>query len=181
MSYDPNPYAFTDMLAQRWTDIRDEYLGLDQQLLGQQNLASVKGWRGVALYFLGGKKLQNCLHAPLTTKIAEEVPFMTSAGFAVLDDGAHYAPHIDKYPPHFEALLDARWGASLTELRRVHLPLIAAPGSRMRVGEETREFVPGEVLIFQNSAMTHEVFNDSGKPRVIMLIDFLTRAPHRAG
>lgn len=179
MSYEPAPYAFVDVLEQRWTEIRDEYLSLDQSLLGQQSLSSVEGWRGIALHFMGTRLDDNCRHAALTTEIAEDIPFMTSAGFAVLDPGAHYAAHIDKYPPRFAAMLDQRWGASMSELRRLHLPLVAEPGCWMRVGDEKREFEPGKVLVFNNSAMTHEVLNESGVARVIMLVDFLTRAPRR--
>ena len=51
-----------------------------------------------------------------------------------------------------------------------HLPLIVPPGCGLRVGNETRQWVEGEMLIFDDS-IEHEAWNDSGEPRVILLFE----------
>ena len=51
-----------------------------------------------------------------------------------------------------------------------HLPLIVPPGCGLRVGSETRSWVEGETLIFDDS-IEHEAWNNSDRTRVILLFD----------
>jgi aspartyl/asparaginyl beta-hydroxylase (cupin superfamily) len=51
-----------------------------------------------------------------------------------------------------------------------HLPLIVPPGCGLRVGNETRHWVEGETLIFDDS-IEHEAWNDSDQTRVVLLFD----------
>ena len=51
-----------------------------------------------------------------------------------------------------------------------HLPLIVPDGCRLRVGNETRTWKTGEMLIFDDS-IEHEAVNDSDELRVILLFD----------
>lgn len=51
-----------------------------------------------------------------------------------------------------------------------HLPLIVPPGCGFRVGNETREWREGKLLIFDDS-IEHEAWNDSGEDRVVLIFD----------
>src|ERR1051325_3723625 len=51
-----------------------------------------------------------------------------------------------------------------------HLPLIVPEKCGFRVGNETREWVEGETLIFDDT-IEHEAWNDSDRLRVILLFD----------
>lgn len=51
-----------------------------------------------------------------------------------------------------------------------HLPLIVPPGCALRVGNETRSWVLGETLIFDDS-IEHEAWNDSRETRVVLLFE----------
>jgi aspartyl/asparaginyl beta-hydroxylase (cupin superfamily) len=51
-----------------------------------------------------------------------------------------------------------------------HLPLIVPPGCALRVGNETRPWVMGETLIFDDS-IEHEAWNDSRETRVVLLFE----------
>lgn len=51
-----------------------------------------------------------------------------------------------------------------------HLPLIAPPGSRFRVGNEVREWKEGEAWAFDDT-IEHEARNDSGQDRTILIFD----------
>lgn len=51
-----------------------------------------------------------------------------------------------------------------------HLPLIVPPGCGFRVGGETREWRPGELLIFDDS-VEHEAWNDGTGERTILIFD----------
>lgn len=64
-------------------------------------------------------------------------------------------------PPHNGAT-----NARLT----VHLPLIIPPDCGLRVGEETRTWEPGKILLFDDT-IRHEAWNRSGLLRVVLIFD----------
>jgi aspartyl/asparaginyl beta-hydroxylase (cupin superfamily) len=51
-----------------------------------------------------------------------------------------------------------------------HLPLIVPPRCGLRVGNETRSWIEGETLIFDDS-IEHEAWNGSDRTRVVLLFD----------
>lgn len=51
-----------------------------------------------------------------------------------------------------------------------HLPLILPPHCRFRVGNETRAWEEGKLLIFDDT-IEHEAWNDSGEDRVVLIFD----------
>ncbi len=51
-----------------------------------------------------------------------------------------------------------------------HLPLITPPGCALRVGNETREWRAGELLIFDDS-FEHEAWNRGSETRVVLLFE----------
>ena len=51
-----------------------------------------------------------------------------------------------------------------------HLPLVVPPGCGFRVGNETREWEPGKLLIFDDT-IEHEAWNDSSEDRIILIFD----------
>jgi aspartate beta-hydroxylase len=51
-----------------------------------------------------------------------------------------------------------------------HLPLIVPPSCGLRVGNEVRPWVEGELLIFDDS-IEHEAWNDSDQTRVVLLFE----------
>jgi aspartate beta-hydroxylase len=51
-----------------------------------------------------------------------------------------------------------------------HLPLIVPPNCALRVGNETRGWREGEVVLFDDS-IEHEAWNLSGEPRVVLIFD----------
>lgn len=77
-----------------------------------------------------------------------------TAMFSLLRPGARIAPHTGT---HNARLI-------------CHLPLIVPPGCRFRVGNETREWTEGKVLIFDDS-IEHEAWNDGDEDRVVLIFD----------
>src|SRR5207248_7160597 len=74
--------------------------------------------------------------------------------FSRLEPGAHIPPH--------NGMLNCRLIC--------HLPLIVPAGCWLRVGNETREWEDGKLLIFDDS-IEHEARNPSGEIRIILLFD----------
>jgi aspartyl/asparaginyl beta-hydroxylase (cupin superfamily) len=52
----------------------------------------------------------------------------------------------------------------------LHLPLVVPEGCGFRVGGETRQWVEGVAWVFDDT-IEHEAWNDSDRPRVILICD----------
>ena len=66
-----------------------------------------------------------------------------------------------RIPPH-TGVTNARLTA--------HLPLIVPPGCGFRVGGETREWIPGQAWVFDDT-IEHEAWNNSDRLRVVLIFD----------
>lgn len=98
----------------------------------------------------------NCRVCPATTELLMRVPRYTgTVGFSVLAPRTH---------------LKAHCGPTNARLR-CHVPLLVPDGCRIRVGQDTRTWVPGTALVFDDS-FEHEVWNDSDHPRCVLIFDF---------
>jgi aspartate beta-hydroxylase len=97
---------------------------------------------------------------PRTVKALERVPLSAigsrtpSVFFSRLEPGAHIPPH-----------------TGMLNMRLIcHLPLIVPDGCWLRVGNETREWREGELLIFDDS-IEHEARNPSADMRIVLIFD----------
>lgn len=54
---------------------------------------------------------------------------------------------------------------------RFHLPLMGVKGSRMRVGDDTRQQEEGKAYVFDDS-FEHEAWHDGDETRLILIVDF---------
>lgn len=116
-------------------------------------------WSDVTLA-LSGMRQPGAAHAPrsyaLYESLGEDATSMVSgaAYFSVLSPGARLQPHC---------------GPTNVRLR-VHVGLAIPPGAALRVGNETRPWRDGEVLVFDDS-FEHEVWNDGPSPRLVFIFD----------
>lgn len=89
-------------------------------------------------------------HAPLT-----DIPTRSpNAHWSRLLPGAHIAPH--------NGMLNTRLIC--------HLPILTAPDCTLRVGSETREWIDGVPLVFDDS-IEHEARNAGPRERVVLLFE----------
>jgi len=117
-------------------------------------------WSALYLWRDGQRVEENAGRCPKTMAALEKVP-LTRIGsrtpavlFSRLEPGAHIPPH----------------GGMLNCRLICHLPLIVPRGCWLRVGNETREWKEGQLLIFDDS-IEHEAKNPSGELRIILLFD----------
>jgi aspartyl/asparaginyl beta-hydroxylase (cupin superfamily) len=117
-------------------------------------------WSALYLWKNGQPVEENASRCPRTMDALSRVP-MTFMGartpsvlFSLLRPGAHIPPH--------HGMLNSRLIG--------HLPLIVPPGCWLRVGNETRSWEEGKLLIFDDS-IEHEARNTSGETRIILLFD----------
>ena len=97
---------------------------------------------------------------PVTAQALETAPRCRitrrapTAFFSILDANTRIPPH-----------------TGITNTRcTVHLPLVVPPGCGFRVGATTREWVPGQAWVFDDT-IEHEAWNLSDTPRAILIFD----------
>jgi aspartate beta-hydroxylase len=97
---------------------------------------------------------------PVTAQMLETTPRCRvarrapTAFFSILDANTRIPPHT---------------GITNTRLT-VHLPLVVPPGCGFRVGATTREWIPGQAWVFDDT-VEHEAWNPSDTPRAILIFD----------
>lgn len=117
-------------------------------------------WSALYLWRDGRVVEENASRCPATMAALEKVPLShigqrtPAVLFSRLEPGAHIPPH--------HGMLNCRLIC--------HLPLIVPPGCWLRVGNETREWEQGKLMIFDDS-IAHEAKNPTGELRIILLFD----------
>lgn len=117
-------------------------------------------WSAFYLWKEGELVEENAARCPRTVEALSELP-LTHIGkrtpvvlFSRLSPGAHIPPH--------SGMLNSRVIC--------HLPLIVPKGCWIRVGNETREWEEGRLMLFDDS-IEHEAMNPTGELRVILIFD----------
>ena len=123
-------------------------------------LLSNPDWSALFLWKDGKEQSDIARRCPRTLEALAEVPLCRVPGrtpsilFSKLKAGARIPPH--------HGLINTRLIC--------HLPLIAPPGSRFRVGNDTRDWREGQAWAFDDT-IEHEAANDSGQERTILIFD----------
>jgi len=172
--FEREEFAWTEELEAATPAIRDELLGLlgdadfrpyvqndpDRPYRDFHGLNENRDWTALYLWKDGAVVEENARRCPQTMAALEKVP-LTHIGsrtpavlFSRLEPGAHIPPH----------------GGMLNCRLICHLPLIVPEGCWLRVGNETRQWQEGKLLIFDDS-IEHEAKNPSGELRIILLFD----------
>jgi hypothetical protein len=117
-------------------------------------------WTAFYLWENGALVPENAARCPRTVAALEGLP-MTRMGvrtpsvlFSLLQPRAHIPPH--------NGMLNTRLIC--------HLPLIVPPGCWLRVGNETRYWETGKLMVFDDS-VEHEAKNPTDQLRVVLLFD----------
>jgi aspartyl/asparaginyl beta-hydroxylase (cupin superfamily) len=117
-------------------------------------------WSVFHLWQRGRELPENTRRVPATVQALDRAPIPLIRGFSpmimfsLLRPGTHIPPH---------------HGATNTRLV-CHLPIIAPDGCELRVGNETRAWVRGQGLIFDDS-IQHEAWNRGGETRIVLLFE----------
>lgn len=111
--------------------------------------------------FWAGKELERKARAPLCKELLGAwQPLVFNAGFSKMEPGALIKPH----------------KGYTADVVRLHVGLIAPEPDPavcgIQVGEQTRGWRPGELLMFDDT-QTHSAWNRSGEARIVLLVDLL--------
>jgi hypothetical protein len=132
----------------------------DRPTFNSNGLLNDPAWSACHLIKGGEEVAANAALCPATMSALRRLPLCRIKGrtptalFSLLRPGAHIPPH--------HGFLNTRLIC--------HLPLIVPAGCELRVGNETRPWREGEVVIFDDS-IEHEAWNRSQEPRVVLLFD----------
>lgn len=140
----------------------DPYLSAsdNQVVTGHHAMLDNKDWGAFYLYKDGVRQDQNADLCPRTMASLEELPLpfidgrLPSVLFSALKPSAHIPPH--------HGFLNTRLIA--------HLPLVVPGNGALRVGNQTRAWERGRLLIFDDS-IEHEAWNRSEEIRIVLLFE----------
>lgn len=111
-------------------------------------------WKVFTFRFFGIKHPINCRLCSKTAAVLDKLPGLISADFSYLPPHTHIKPHK---------------GFSKMVIR-VHLGLVIPDGCALRVGNITKKWEEGKLLIFDDS-FEHEAWNESDKDRFVLMLD----------
>ena len=132
----------------------------DRPNTDDSGMASNPDWSALFLWKDGLEQPEIAARCPRTMQALAEVPLCRVPGrtpsilFSRLTPGARIPPH--------HGLINTRLIC--------HLPLIAPPGSRFRVGNDLREWREGQAWAFDDT-IEHEAANTSIQDRTILIFD----------
>ena len=136
--------------------IREEFTLADEVGKGWKiNSVPIGKWRVYGILNQGVWMDENASRCPVTTQLLKDLPgflqrhVFGNAMFSVLEAGSKIEPHTG--PCNFRL--------------RCHLPLVAPPGYKMRVGRDVRTWDEGKLMVFDDS-FVHEVWHEEGVERL---------------
>jgi aspartyl/asparaginyl beta-hydroxylase (cupin superfamily) len=115
-----------------------------------------KAWKVFSFIFFNMRFPENAKLCPKTAEIIYSIPEILSCDYSYLEANTHIAAHK---------------GYSRMVLR-CHLPLVVPDENLcgLRVGDETRHWKEGELLIFDDS-FEHEAWNKTNEKRIVLMFD----------
>jgi aspartyl/asparaginyl beta-hydroxylase (cupin superfamily)/Tfp pilus assembly protein PilF len=173
--FDRAEFPWLDAIEAATDPIRDEFLAILRADAGfvpyitypddvphnqWAELNNSPRWSAFHLFKMGKLIEENAAKCPVTMNALSGAPQpdqpgrTPSAMFSLLKPKTRIPPH-----------------TGVTNVRLVtHLPLIVPEGCAFRVGNETRQWVPGRAWVFDDT-IEHEAWNDSEKLRVVLIFD----------
>ncbi len=173
--YDPAHFEWVEVIKSAKEEIKAELLALMSEdnlfepymahnpsaASGNMGLTQDDKWSSFHLIRDGKEIADNIARCPRTYEIiSATAPIARIPGrspnilFSKLEGGAHIPPH----------------HGQINVRLLCHLPLIVPKGCQLRVGNQTRDVVEGEMMIFDDS-IEHEARNSSNQQRIVLIFD----------
>ena len=174
--FDRAEFPWLDPIEAATDEIRDEFLAVlkaeegftpcisyPQDVPHNQfaELNNSPRWSAFHLYKMGTLIEDNAAKCPTTMRVLAGAPQPDQAGRTPAAMFSLLKPRTRMIPAH----------AGMSNARLVtHVPLIIPEDCGFRVGNDTRQWVPGRAWVFDDT-IEHEAWNDSDKLRVVLIFD----------
>ncbi len=162
---DAAQFDWSEKVSDQWEAIRDEALDVCRHQDAIPPLRDISpdhrgiiednAWRSFFLIGYGHRIEENIARAPKTAELVSQIPGLNSAFFSILAPGSHITPHRGVT----KAFVTAHLGLVIPERRE---------DCWMRVDDQRVLWENGKWLAFDDT-YEHEVRNDSGETRIILL------------
>lgn len=161
--YDSSEFLDLKVIEDNWSVILEELQNLRQHMQQGHWLETFpeylkpnngNKWKVFTFRLFGIRHMMNCGVCPKTAELLERVPSLVTAEFSYLPANTQIKPHT---------------GFTKT-LLRAHLGLVVPDHCGLRVGNETKTWEPGKIMIFDDS-FEHEAWNNSTEDRFILMMD----------
>lgn len=166
--YDPAFFPWIATLEAQWPKISEELAAILEKREAIPPLASLSPdhrriappgkWKSFFLFGYGYRVDENCRRCPVTAEAVAAIPGLNSAFFSILDPGTH----IPRHRGVTKAILTAHLGLVVPAERQA---------CRMQLHDRWLHWQEGRTLVFDDT-FHHEVWNDSGQLRAVLLIQF---------
>lgn len=164
--YDKRGFEWTQLLESNWPVIKkelDDFLKNNNHRLvpyfNKEMVSTAKSWKALSFMFWSMPFKQNMKQCPRTMELLMKVPGIVSASISLLEPHTEIKPH----KGDTNAIIRCHYGID------VPAPL---PHCGFQVGDEQRSWEEGKLLLF-NDAAKHFAWNNTGKRRLILLIDVI--------
>jgi len=173
--FDRAEFPWLDPIEAATDEIRDEFLAILEaeegftpyisypQDVPHNQFAELNNsprWSAFHLYKMGTLIAENAAKCPTTMRVLAGAPQPEQAGRTPAAMFSLLKPRT-RIPPH----------TGVSNVRLVtHVPLIIPEDCGFRVGNDTRQWVPGRAWVFDDT-IEHEAWNDSDKLRVVLIFD----------
>ncbi len=124
----------------------------------QKRISKGEDWKTLWLYGFGYDSPVAQQLCPVTTRLVKQVPNLQSALFSMLGPGTHIPPHRGIY----KGLVNYHLGIIIPK---------QAEKCWMQVGDQLIVWQAGQSYVFDDTN-THEVWNESGEERIVLLLQF---------
>ncbi|SIO04073.1 beta-hydroxylase [Parasphingorhabdus marina DSM 22363] len=159
-------FPWTSQLGEQWQGIAAEAAGILQNRSAVPPLKDISpdhariagdgNWKSFFLVGYGYRVEENCARAPKTAALIDQIPDLNSAFFSILEPGAV----IPKHRGVTRGLVTCHLGLDIP---------VPKENCWMQVDDQRVHWKNGEWLVFDDS-YSHEVKNETGQTRVILLI-----------
>ena len=164
--YDTKDFPWVERLESQWQVIREEMRVLVQEhtdsLTPYPNLdmtSRPNKWKTFGFKFWTIKSPKHCKQCPKTWELLQGIPNAIAGSFSLLEPGTTIKPHRGDT----DAIIRCHLGLDIPA------PL---PECGFRVGDETRTWEDGKLLMFCD-AQLHTAWNNTNQKRYVMIIDIM--------
>jgi len=159
----PKHFSFLQTIKKDFKTILDEYNSIFTKAIPWPDSRLYnKGWDVIGFKYEGQVPTEcsnNRILAPKTCELFESLDVdIFTYGFSILRAGCEIKPH---YGHNHDVL-------------RSHLCLYTNPDAKLIVGDESKDWVIGDFLVFDDTNL-HSAYNKGTTDRVVVLFDFIIK------